>query len=222
MPTISIQQRARNVQTLLHRYGPIDDDVLNMHVRELVGALVGVDGRNARTIDVDDWTLALYACGIAVNAGENPDMDSRQPFASVNTEELSAEHRYGANANLVMERDSLVRVGGGPTDRVQALNAEIDRQSGMPKIAVHLNDATLYDDEGTGNTVAREVYVVRPSDESADLAAFVEHDDAEAYSAALGENGVDTGDVESCMLITHREALDLIAQEQRGTDEETS
>lgn len=70
-------------------------------------------------ITVPEGSLVYFeGVGLHIRAARNEPEFGSQPFVTINTEELPAQHVNG---------------------------------NGEPLIAVHLNDATLYDDEGKGN-----------------------------------------------------------------------
>lgn len=97
--------------------------------------------------------------------------------------------------------------------------------NGMPIVAVHLNDCTLYDDEGAGyKTDLRpdgsfggnvEVYVVRPDDAMAGAWAFVREEDADAMAKTYDdENGNAYADVERVTVCDADLAAKMIAERQ--------
>lgn len=147
---------------------------------ELVRALTGP----RRVIDVEPDTLICFAgVGIQVRAGFNPDMESGQPYVTVNTEDLPPAHCYGED-------------------------------DGMPAIAVHLNDAVLFDDEGHGNIAqvvgTPTVYVVRPGDMSEDVAVFAMERHAQRFRDTYDDG--DCGEVESAIVCDHDLTLALVKE----------
>lgn len=83
-------------------------------------------GTGYDAVHVPDRTLVIYQpSGLQVNAGINVEFDC-QPYVTINTEEVGDEHHYD---------------DGSGTPEYPAK---------CPKIAVHLHDNTIYDDEGAG------------------------------------------------------------------------
>lgn len=77
----------------------------------------------------------------------------------------------------------------------ETLNQDWPSQCDMSIVAVHLNDAELFSDEGRGNTApvvgTPQVHVVAPYDSDEPPAVFAHLGDAERYSATFsGEPGV--------------------------------
>jgi len=62
---------------------------------------------------------------------------------------------------------------------------------GLPVIAVHLNDAELYDDRGAGNVApvfnSPAVYVVTATEAAASVAVFAKLADAHAFAATFAD-----------------------------------
>lgn len=85
---------------------------------------------------------------------------------------------------------------------------------GMSIIAVHMNDATLLDDEGAGNIAppidGPPVFVVRPFDPMEDAAVFAREEDAHAFRQTYEDT--ECGDVERCNVITMSVARRMIEQ----------
>lgn len=198
--TTPIQALAMHVQAMRIQHGwhshKADDAVI-----ELVNAIVRPSGRSdlpQPSIVVDPGTLVRFGqLGIQVRADYNKPEFGRQPFVTVNTEELDPAHLYG--------------------------------ETGTPAIAVHLNDNTLYDDEGQGNRQRSDtclpddlsVYVVRPDDPSEDVAVFMREEDAEAFAATYDDSSP-AGDIERCVVAdpgTARKMVDQRIEELDPDDE---
>lgn len=105
----------------------------------------------------------------------------------------------------------------GATIHAESLNGTwAKRNCGMPAIAVHLNDAALFDDAGQGNTApiidTPTVYVVVPTTSDDEPAVFAHLEDAEAYSATFsGDPGY------SALIVCDRKtAAKMIAERREG------
>lgn len=146
-------------------------------------------------------TLVKYeGVGIFVNCALNEPEFGCQPFVTVNTEELPPAHTYDEN--------------------------DPSKPGGMPKIAVHLGDCTLYDDDGAGyKTDLRadgtfgdpQVHVVRPNDPAEDIAAFMYEEDAEAFAATYDD---EAGDVERVTVCDRALAAKMIAEREEEEEED--
>jgi hypothetical protein len=133
--------------------------------------------RDARGIvHVAPGTLVQFdEVGVFVNCNFNEPEFGRQPYVTVNTEELPGE---------------------------------FVKPDGCPILAVHLNDAELYDDGGTGDTAPVPVlYVVSGfNDGSEPPAVFVRKEDAETFAATY-----DTATVTKATVCDGRLAAELVA-----------
>lgn len=177
-PTITtLAQRAHQAH---RRYGEASPE-FGALAAELVRNCTGP----SKIIDVEPDTLICFeGVGIQVRAGFNPDMESGQPYVTINTEDLSPTHVYD--------------------------------DEGSPAIAVHLNDAALYDDEGHGNTAqvvgTPVVYVVHPSDTSEGVAVFAMERHAQAFRDTFTSPVDMVSEVEACTVCDHDLTLAMIKQ----------
>lgn len=134
-------------------------------------------------IPVKAGSLVMFqGTGIVVGANLNDPEFGRQPYVTINTDHLAAEHRYdektgrrATNGPFVAHGDPaggayVVDVSTGDQvarfrndDGTRQADARKDAEAyaatlntrwaghvGCPIIAVHLNDCTIFDDEGAG------------------------------------------------------------------------
>jgi hypothetical protein len=98
------------------------------------------------------------------------------------------------------------------------LDAEDTSKDAAPKVAVFVNDATIFDDRGRGNIAPRigreiEVWVVQHDDDGP--AAFEREEDADEYAAARGQ-----GWLPEEILVCNEETAQAMIAEARGDDDE--
>jgi hypothetical protein len=120
-----------------------------------------------QTIHVQPETLVCFdGVGLHISAGLNDPEFGSQPYVTINTEELAREHRYGPEPELPTDSElvdfALMRgatreyVADADTDQLITDYGDLfmcwarEANAGLPIIAVHLNDCTIFDDEGAG------------------------------------------------------------------------
>lgn len=194
---------------------------------------------------VNPGTLVSYSqIGIQVNVDFNPDTDRGQPFVTVNTDNLAPEHRYDPESGLRGSDDRYFARGRDVVDRIHdnavvatfygpragteaGLHAEARNGTwtegydvGTPAIAVHLNDAVLYDDEGLGSFASPVgtpyIYVVPPATDADDVAVFALQEDAATFAATFGD---DEGTSVARLLVCDGALAQKMVAERKDQDE---
>lgn len=154
----SIQTLAKKVWRARELHGrrsvTTDDAVLS-----LLSSIATAGKPDQQAIVVDPGTLVIFnEVGIHLSAGYNTPEFGRQPWVTINTDELHSHHHYS----------TIGQVGESPA------------------IAVHLNDADLFDDQGAGNIApavdGTKVFVVVAHSSDDEPAVFVNRDDAGDYA----------------------------------------
>lgn len=164
------------------------------------------DGRTyAHIVHVPPGTLVQYdGVGVQINCAFNEPVHHCQPYVTINTEELPPAHTYDEN--------------------------DPSKPGGMPKIAVHLGDCVLFDDEGAGfvtdlriadrlmdDEMDDMVYMVYGFNDAVEPAAlFVREQDANDFADTY-----DNATVDSVVICDPELAVKMIAERKAANESVT-